>query len=78
MWEEKNNELIKSFEFSDFKEAFGFMTKVALEAESMNHHPNWSNLFNKVEIRLNTHDAGSIVTESDRKLAEAIDKLASK
>lgn len=76
MWTEKDNKLTKTFEFKDFTEAFGFMTKVAIEAEKMNHHPNWSNVWNKVSFELTTHDAGNMVTEKDRKLAEIIDKLA--
>lgn len=75
MWEEKNNLLTKTFEFKDFQEAFSFMTRVAFLAEAMNHHPNWSNVYNKVTIDLTTHDAGNIVTEKDKKLAEAIDKI---
>jgi len=76
MWKEEDNKLKKTFEFSDFKEAFGFMTKVAIVAEKMNHHPNWSNVYNTVSFELNTHDAGDVVTEKDKKLAEEIDKLA--
>lgn len=76
MWTEENNTLKRTFQFKDFIEAFAFMTKVAILAEKMNHHPNWSNVYNKVSIELSTHDAGDIVTEKDRKLAEAIDKLA--
>jgi len=76
MWTEKDNKLQKSFKFSDFTEAFGFMTKVAIEAEKMNHHPEWSNVYNSVNIQLSTHDAGDIVTEKDHQLAEIIDKLA--
>jgi 4a-hydroxytetrahydrobiopterin dehydratase len=76
MWEEKNNTLVRKFEFKTFSEAFAFMTRVALEAEKMDHHPDWSNVYNKVEIRLSTHDAGDIVTEKDRKLAKKIDALA--
>ncbi|NVK86093.1 MAG: 4a-hydroxytetrahydrobiopterin dehydratase [Cytophagia bacterium] len=76
MWTEKDNKLTKTFEFKDFTEAFGFMTKVAIEAEKMNHHPNWSNVWNKVSFELTTHDAGNTVTEKDRKLAEIIDQLA--
>jgi len=76
MWTEKDNKLTKTFEFKDFTEAFGFMTKVAIEAEKMNHHPNWSNVWNKVSFELTTHDAGNTVTEKDRKLAETIDQLA--
>lgn len=76
MWTEKDNKLTKTFEFKDFTEAFGFMAKVAIEAEKMNHHPNWSNVWNKVSFELTTHDAGNTVTEKDRKLAKIIDKLA--
>jgi 4a-hydroxytetrahydrobiopterin dehydratase len=77
MWKEENNCLIRTFEFKNFSEAFGFMTRVAIEAEKLNHHPNWSNVWNKVEIKLNTHDAGDIVTDKDHKLAERIDSLIS-
>lgn len=76
MWQEINNELVKQFEFNDFSEAFAFMTRVAIEAEKQNHHPWWSNVYNKVEIRLTTHDAGNTITEKDRKLAKTIDNLA--
>jgi 4a-hydroxytetrahydrobiopterin dehydratase len=75
MWKEENNTLYKKFEFKNFSEAFAFMTRVALEAEKMNHHPLWNNVWNKVEIWLSTHDAGDIVTEKDRKLAKFIDAL---
>jgi 4a-hydroxytetrahydrobiopterin dehydratase len=75
MWEEKNNFLIKTFTFQNFQEAFGFMTRVAFIAEQMNHHPNWSNVYNKVIIELTTHDAGNTITEKDRNLAKAIDKI---
>ncbi len=75
MWLEEDNQLIKTFEFGDFREAFAFMTRVAFIAEAQNHHPNWSNVYNKVEIRLNTHDAGNTVTKKDYKLAELIDKI---
>ncbi len=75
MWKEEDNKLTRSFEFNDFIEAFGFMTKVAIVAEKMDHHPFWTNVYNKVTIELNTHDKGDIVTERDHKLAEAIDKL---
>ena len=73
MWIEKDNKLTKTFEFENFTQAFGFMCKVAIEAEKMNHHPNWSNVWNKVSFELTTHDAGNTVTEKDRKLAEIID-----
>jgi 4a-hydroxytetrahydrobiopterin dehydratase len=75
MWEEKNNTLYRKFEFRNFSEAFAFMTRVALEAEKMDHHPDWSNVYNTVEISLSTHSAGDIVTEKDRKLAKKIDGL---
>jgi len=75
MWEEKNNTLYRKFEFKDFSDAFAFMTKVALEAEKADHHPLWTNVYNKVEIWLSTHDAGDIVTEKDHKLAKKIDRL---
>ena len=77
MWTEKDNSLYRSFRFRDFSEAFAFMTRVAIEAEKMNHHPRWTNVWNTVEIWLSTHDAGDIVTEKDRKLSAAIDKLLS-
>ena len=60
MWKEENNLLQRTFTFRNFSEAFGFMARVALIAEKMNHHPDWSNVYNKVEIRLNTHDAASL------------------
>jgi len=75
MWKEENNSLKKTFRFKDFSEAFAFMTRVAFIAEKMNHHPEWKNVYNTVEVSLNTHDAGNTVTGKDRKLAEAIDKL---
>jgi 4a-hydroxytetrahydrobiopterin dehydratase len=75
MWIEENNQLKRSFLFKDFSEAFGFMCRVALLAEQHNHHPFWSNVYNKVEISLSAHDAGNLVTEKDHKLAQAIDKL---
>lgn len=75
MWTEENNQLKKTFQFKNFTEAFAFMTRVAFIAEKMNHHPDWRNVYNRVEISLSTHDAGGIVTDKDRKLAEAIDKL---
>lgn len=75
MWTETDNKLYRSFTFKDFSEAFAFMSRVALLAEKHNHHPTWTNTWNKVEIWLNTHDAGNIVTEKDHKLAKAIDNL---
>ncbi|TCK84777.1 4a-hydroxytetrahydrobiopterin dehydratase [Albibacterium bauzanense] len=75
MWQQKDNTLYRLFEFKNFSEAFAFMTQVALIAESMNHHPKWTNEWNKVEIWLSTHDAGDIVTEKDKTLAKKIDAL---
>lgn len=75
MWSEVNNALYKKFEFADFSEAFAFMTRVAIEAEKLNHHPLWTNVWNKVEIWLSTHDAGNVVTDLDRTLAKRIDAL---
>jgi 4a-hydroxytetrahydrobiopterin dehydratase len=75
MWKEIKNELSRDFEFNSFIDAWAFMSKVALQAEKLNHHPNWSNVYNKVSIKLSTHDAGNTVTQKDRDLANAIDKL---
>jgi len=75
MWTEKDNRLIGIFEFDDFTQAFGFMTRVALVAERMNHHPDWTNSYNRVEIRLCTHDAGGVVTNRDRELAAVIESI---
>lgn len=75
MWKNENNRLHRTFEFKDFSEAFAFMARVALLAEQQGHHPEWSNVWNKVDINLCTHDEGDKITEKDRNLAEAIDKL---
>lgn len=75
MWKEENNTLYRKLEFKNFSEAFAFMTRVAIEAEKMNHHPEWKNVYNTVEIWLSTHDAGNIVTEKDHKLSVKIDAL---
>jgi 4a-hydroxytetrahydrobiopterin dehydratase len=82
MWKEENipglstgTQLKKSFEFKNFIEAWAFMNKVALLAEKMNHHPDWRNVYNKVEISLTTHSAGNVITEKDRVLAGKIDAL---
>lgn len=75
MWKENNNALEVELKFNDFVEAFGFMTKVAIYAEKMNHHPEWSNVWNTVKIKLTTHDAGNTITEKDRKLASKIEEL---
>jgi 4a-hydroxytetrahydrobiopterin dehydratase len=75
MWQETDNALYRKIEFKDFSEAFAFMTRVAMIAEKMNHHPRWTNVWNTVELWLNTHDAGNTVTDKDRKLAQKIDDL---
>jgi 4a-hydroxytetrahydrobiopterin dehydratase len=67
--------ITRTFKWADFNEAWGFMNRVALIAEKMDHHPDWTNVWNKVEITLTTHDAGG-VSEMDFKLAAAIDKVA--
>lgn len=78
MWTNENNKLYRRFQFADFSEAFAFMTRVAIEAEKMEHHPEWKNVWNTVEIWLSTHDAGDIVTEKDQELAKRIDLLFKK
>ncbi len=75
MWQEKDHQLYRAFRFADFKDAFAFMTKVALVAEKMDHHPTWTNTYNQVDIHLSTHSAGNVVTAKDHALAQAIDKL---
>ena len=75
MWKEENNYLYREFIFKDFKSAFAFMAEVGIIAEELNHHPEWTNIYNKVMIKLSTHDAGNIVTDKDRRMAALIDKL---
>jgi 4a-hydroxytetrahydrobiopterin dehydratase len=75
MWTESDNKLYKKFRFKSFSEAFAFMTRVALKAEKMDHHPLWTNVYNTVEIWLSTHDAGDVITDKDKKLANAIDSI---
>jgi len=75
MWQEQNNKLYRKFEFKNFSEAFAFMTRVAMEAEKMDHHPLWTNVYNTVEVWLSTHSAGDVVTDKDKQLAARIDKL---
>jgi 4a-hydroxytetrahydrobiopterin dehydratase len=72
---EGRDAIIKSFKFKDFNQAFAFMARVALMAEKMDHHPEWSNVYNKVEILLSSHDAGGL-TERDIRLAKFIDQVA--
>ena len=75
MWQETENKLYKKFQFKNFSEAFAFMTRVAIEAEKMDHHPLWTNVYNSVERWLSTHDAGDVVTEKDKTLSKKIDAL---
>ena len=74
-WKVKENVLIKEFGFKDFVQAFGFMAQAAIEAEKMNHHPIWTNVYNSVEVKLYTHDIGGL-TEFDFALARKFDELA--
>jgi 4a-hydroxytetrahydrobiopterin dehydratase len=74
-WSFEDNTITKDFSFADFKEAMSFMVRVGFEAEAMVHHPDWSNVYNSVSIRLSTHDAGDKVTEKDIKLAKAIEDI---
>ncbi|MHA7057076.1 4a-hydroxytetrahydrobiopterin dehydratase [Aquimarina sp. M1] len=73
-WEYEDNALHTSFEFENFKDAFSAMSRIAFEAEALNHHPDWSNVYNVVTISLSTHDADG-VTEKDFQLAKAIDGI---
>ena len=73
-WEIDNKTIKKEFKFNNFIDAFGFMSKVAILSEKMDHHPDWQNTYNKVKINLTTHDKGGI-TNNDINLAESIDKL---
>jgi 4a-hydroxytetrahydrobiopterin dehydratase len=75
MWKEENNKLYRKFQFRNFSEAFAFMTRVAIEAEKADHHPEWKNVYNSVEMWLSTHDAGDVVTKKDHALAAKIDEI---
>lgn len=75
MWQETNNQLVKEFEFKDFNEAISFMNKAAVIINELDHHPEWTNVYNKVIIKLSTHDAGNVITEKDRELARRLDKI---
>jgi 4a-hydroxytetrahydrobiopterin dehydratase len=74
-WAFKRDALAKKFQFKTFREAMGFMVRAAFEAEAMNHHPEWTNVYNSVAVRLNTHDAGGKVTAKDVELAGRIEKV---
>ena len=73
-WSVKNDKLYKEFQFNDFNQAFGFMTRAAMEIEKMNHHPEWFNVYNRITIDLTTHDAGGI-TNNDLNLARILNSL---
>ena len=78
MWTEKDDTLLAEFQFTNFSQAFAFMTEVAFVAEEQGHHPNWTNVYNRVSFALNTHDAGNTVTDQDWALAKAIDAIAAR
>ena len=75
-WTEQDGALERTLTFGDFREAIAFMVRVSFVAEQLNHHPEWSNVYNRVTIRLTTHDAGNVVTDVDRAMAAAIDEIA--
>lgn len=75
MWKESENALERSYEFKDFVAAIAFMVNAAMYIEQLDHHPIWTNVYNKVFVKLQTHDAGDIVTDKDRKLAEVLDQV---
>jgi 4a-hydroxytetrahydrobiopterin dehydratase len=75
-WKYRRKALEKAFTFHTFREAFSFMGRVAFDAEALNHHPDWSNVYNRVVIRLNTHDAGDAVTAKDVALARRIQNIS--
>ncbi|MCX6952418.1 MAG: 4a-hydroxytetrahydrobiopterin dehydratase [Verrucomicrobia bacterium] len=75
-WAYQRDALVKSFKFKSFKEALGFMVRVGFEAEAMNHHPEWNNVYNRVDVKLNTHDAGGKVTAKDVALARVMQGIS--
>ena len=75
-WSHEGDALVKTFTFGSFREAFSFMTRVALEAEGLDHHPDWRNVYNRVSLRLNTHSAGSKGTAKDVELARKIQQIS--
>ncbi|MES2690272.1 MAG: 4a-hydroxytetrahydrobiopterin dehydratase [Bacteroidota bacterium] len=74
-WTEQNNKLQKTFKFNTFLEAIGWMQKASVEIDRLDHHPEWTNVYNKVHVVLCTHDAGNTVTDKDRELAAILDKI---
>jgi len=75
-WTERNGALHRDIEFDSFSEAMAFMVRVGFIAEELQHHPEWSNVYNRVSIKLTTHDAGNMVTDIDRLMAARIDDLS--
>lgn len=75
-WAMEGDALAKTFKFGSFREAMSFMVRVGFEAEAMDHHPDWTNVYNRVTIRLNTHDAGGKVTAKDVTLAQKIQAMS--
>lgn len=74
-WKEIDNSLEKSYKFDDFKSAMAFMVAVSYECEAAGHHPEWTNVYDRISVKLNTHDADNTVTEKDRKLAKKMDEV---
>lgn len=74
-WREENNRLVKTFEFPSFANAMAWMIKASFAIEKLNHHPEWTNVYNKVHVVLTTHDAGNTITDKDRKLAVVLDGI---
>jgi 4a-hydroxytetrahydrobiopterin dehydratase len=75
-WSFEQDALCKTYEFGSFREALSFMVRAGFEAEAMNHHPEWTNTYNRLVVRLNTHDAGSVVTQKDVELARRLQKIS--
>lgn len=74
-WHESNHNISKTFEFNSFEEAINFMVRASQEISQLNHHPEWTNIYNKVMVKLSTHDAGNTVTEKDWELARVLDGI---
>lgn len=74
-WREENDALVKEFEFNNFPEAMAWMVKASYAIEKINHHPEWTNIYNKVRVSLTTHDAGNTITDKDWQLAEILDSV---
>jgi 4a-hydroxytetrahydrobiopterin dehydratase len=75
-WKFQRDALAKAFQFASFREAMSFMVRASYEAEELNHHPEWTNVYNRVSIRLNTHDAGGKVTAKDVELAKRLESIS--